>query len=217
MTAASAHVQEPLQDRSRRTLEKIGRAVEELLATRSFDDISVGDIVRRARCSVGSFYARFASKEALLPLLYQRYHDGLETLVAARLARVPWATLDLRRTVDAFVVFVIALYTDRPWLTRALALFARTRPEALPSDLVERRRTVYAPVMAVLLRHRARIAHPDPEAAVRFVVFLALSVAREKLLFAEAPQSRLTPMPRTALRNELARVVLAYLTIEAPR
>jgi AcrR family transcriptional regulator len=207
----------PIQARSRETVDRFALAAEALLRARPFEEIGVQDIVRRAGRPIGSFYARFASKEALLPLLYQRYHDGLETLVAARLARVPWATLDLRRTVDAFVVFVIALYTDRPWLTRALALFARTRPEALPSDLVERRRTVYAPVMAVLLRHRARIAHPDPEAAVRFVVFLALSVAREKLLFAEAPQSRLTPMPRTALRNELARVVLAYLTIEAPR
>jgi AcrR family transcriptional regulator len=191
-------------------------AAEALLRTRPFEEIGVQDIVRRAGRPTGSFYARFASKEALLPLLYQRYHDGLETLVVTRLARVPWAAMDFRRTVDAFAAFVIALYIARPWLTRALALFARTRPEALPRDLVERRRAVYAPLAEVLLRHRARIAHPEPEYAVRFVVFLAMSVAREKLLFADAPQSRLTPMGRTALRKELARVVHAYLTTEAP-
>ena len=207
----------PAQARSRETVDRFALAAEALLRTRPFEEISIQDIVRHAGRPTGSFYARFGSKEALLPLLYQRYHDGLEALVAERLARVPWATLDLERTMEAFAEFVIAVYEERPWLIRALALFARMRPEALPQDMVERRRTVYEPLMAVLLRHRARIRHPDPDAAVRFVVFLAMSVAREKLLFAEAPQSRLTPMGRTELRAELARVALAYLTFGARR
>src|SRR5919112_6138171 len=99
MTNASPHVQAPLQDRSRRTLEKIGRAVEELLATRSFDDISVGDIVRRARCSVGSFYARFESKDDLLPYLYERYDADLQPRMRHRVASVAWEQLSLRETV----------------------------------------------------------------------------------------------------------------------
>jgi len=206
-----------VQARSRETVTLFARATEDLLRGRSFEEIGVQDIVRRAGRPIGSFYARFGSKEALLPLLYQRYHDGLGAQIAARLARIPWPKLDFVRTVEAFVGFVIGIYSERPWLIRALALFARSRPEALPPDIVEQRRAVYEPVNAVLLRHRPRFAHPDPEAAVRFAVFLALSVVREKLLFAEAPQSRLTPMRRAALRDELVRVVHAYLTTEAPR
>src|SRR5689334_13860865 len=133
----------PSQARSRETVDRFAVAAEALLRTRSFEEIGIQDIVRRAGRPTGSFYARFASKEALLPLLYQRYHDGLGALVADRLARVPWATLDFARTVDAFVELVIAVYEERPWLIRALALFARARPEALPPDLVERRREVY--------------------------------------------------------------------------
>ena len=193
-------------------MDRFALAAEALLRTRPFEEIGIQDIVRRAGRPTGSFYARFASKEALLPLLYQRYHDGLEALVADRLARVRWKSLDLEATAEAFSEFVIAVYEERPWLIRALALFARMRPEALPADMIERRRAVYAPLEAVLLAHRARIGHPDPEAAVRFVIFLALSVAREKLLFADAPQSRLTPMTRGTLRDELGRVVVAYLT-----
>src|SRR5262245_14336885 len=174
----------PAQARSRETVDRFAAAAEALLRTRPFEEISVQDIVRRAGRPIGSFYARFGSKEVLLPLLYQRYHDGLEALVAGHLARVPWAKLDFRRSIDAFVDFVIDVYSERPWLIRALALFARMRPEALPADLVEQRRAVYEPLSAALLRHRACIAHPDPEAAVRFVVFFTLSVAREKLLFA---------------------------------
>src|SRR5215467_14424062 len=147
----------PAQARSRETIDRFALAAEALLRGRSFEEIGIQDIVRHAGRPTGSFYARFGSKEALLPLLYQRYHDGLEALVAERLARVPWATLDLERTGDAFAEFVIAVYEERPWLIRALALFARMRPEALPQDMVERRRAVYEPLMAVLLRHRARI------------------------------------------------------------
>src|SRR5689334_19961105 len=122
----------PSQARSRETVDRFALAAEALLRTRPFEEIGTQDIVRRAGRPTGSFYARFASKEALLTLLYQRYHDGLEALVAEGLARVPWASLDLERTAEAFAEFVIAVYEERPWLIRALALFARTRPEALP-------------------------------------------------------------------------------------
>src|SRR3982751_3401491 len=113
MSAASAHVQPPLQDRSRRTLEKIGRAVEDLLATRSFDDISVADIARRARCSIGSFYARFASKDDLLPYLYERYDADLKPRIQARVAAIDWTSLSLRETVWLVVEHTVDMYVER--------------------------------------------------------------------------------------------------------
>jgi hypothetical protein len=48
-------------------------------------------------------------------------------------------------------------------------------------------------------------------------VFLVSSVAREKLLFAETPHSRVTPVGRRAMRDELVRVLHSYLSGEAPR
>jgi hypothetical protein len=70
--------------------------------------------------------------------------------------------------------------------------------------------------VAVLMRHRPRIAHADAEAAIRFGVFLVSSVAREKLLFAETPHARVTPIGRRALRDELVGVLHAYLSSEVP-
>src|SRR5262245_35018979 len=164
-----------IQARSRETVDLFARAAEDLLRDRPFEEIGVQDIVRRAGRPIGSFYARFASKEALLPFLYTRYHEGLEALIATRLDRVTWASLGFRQTLEELVDLILALYAERRWLIRALALFARTRPEALPPDIVERRRRVYLPVVSVVLRHRTRIAHADPEAAVRFGVFLVSS------------------------------------------
>ena len=71
--------------------------------------------------------------------------------------------------------------------------------------------------VAILMRHRAKLRHDDPESAIRFGVFLVSSVAREKLLFAETPHSRVTPVGRRAMRDELVRVLHGYLAGETPR
>ena len=206
----------PVQGRSRETLDRLAEAVESLLLTRSFADIPVQDIVERAGSSVGSFYARFGSKEALLPHLYLRYHDRLEGHVQARLRRVDWDRLDFPDTVAAFVDLLISTYDERRELIRVLALFARQHPDALPADVVAHRRRIYEPFVRILLRHRDSVVHAEPEAAIRFGIFLASSLAREKILFADAPHSRVTPLSREALRRESTRALLSYLTCEVP-
>lgn len=206
----------PAQRRSRETMERFAGAAEELLRERRFEEIPLLDIVRRSGRPIGSFYARFGSKEALLPFLYQRYHDGLEAYFQTRLARVDWDGLDFRAALRALVDFLIGIYDERRWLIRALVLFARTRPEALPPDVVRQRTRLYDMPVALLARHRASIAHEDAETAIRFGVFLVSSVAREKMLFGETPHARVTPIGRRALRDELVRMLHAYLTCEAP-
>jgi AcrR family transcriptional regulator len=207
----------PTQRRGHETLERFAEAAEELLRERAFEDIGVHDIVRRAGRPIGSFYARFGSKEALLPYLYQRYHDGLESMVAASFSGGSWERLGYHETLAAVVDALLEPYSERRWLIRALAIFARQRPEALPLDVAVRRKAVLAPPLARLLRFRDRIRHADPEAAVRFGIFFVTSTAREKLLFPEAPNARATPMTRAALRDELVRALGSYLSHEAPR
>ena len=207
----------PSQKRSRETIDRFAAAAEGLLRERPFEQITVHDIATAARRPIGSFYARFASKEALLPYLYQRYHDGLEELYAARFGRVDWESIEFEEAIVEVVDLLIGLYTERRWLIRTLALFARMHPDALPEDLLEQRRRVFEKPVDALLRHRKRIRHADPAAAIRFGVFFVSSVARDKLLFGEAPHARVTPMPRAALRDEMIRALFAYLTSEPPR
>jgi AcrR family transcriptional regulator len=198
-------------------MERFARAAEELLQDRPFEKISVLDIVRRAKRPIGSFYARFRGKDALLPHLYQRYHDGLEPYIIDRLARTDWSRLDFPATVGAIVDFTLGMYDERRWLIRALALFARTSPEALPDGLLESRRRVFDAEVQILLRHKERIPHKDPAAAARFGIFLVSSVAREKLLFGEAPHARVTPLSRKALRAEMVRALHGYLAQGVPQ
>src|SRR5215211_3377635 len=209
MTAATAYprVQPPLQDRSRRTLDSIGRAVEELLATRSFDDISVADIVRQARCSVGSFYARFTGKEDLLPYVYQRYDADLRPRMQARMASIDWGRLSLRETVVLVVYGMIDMYVERRHLLRAVALLARTRPEEVSAEMRTLRTGTTDMPAKLLARFADEIKHPDPLQASRVGFFMIAAVAREKILFGEAPHAAATALTNDRLKRELARML----------
>jgi len=55
-----------------------------LLWTRRFEDITVRELVTRSGTSTGSFYARFPTKETLLPALYDRYDAGLHRTAKSR-------------------------------------------------------------------------------------------------------------------------------------
>lgn len=205
----------PAQKRSRETMDRFAEALEALLRTRTFEEISIHDIIRRSGRPIGSFYARFGSKEALLPLLYQRYHERLEQVFRTRLERVKWDDLDLHQTVLKMVEFLVGLYDEDRGLIRAVALFARTRPDALPADVVPHRRRIYDLPVQILTHHREQIAHADPEDAIRFGIFMVSSVARDKILFGDAPHARITPINRQSLRRELSRALHSYLTCEA--
>lgn len=81
----------PRQARSRETFERFVTATRELLEEgRSFESIGVADIVARADRTVGSFYARFDDKEAVLGVLVQRLDDRIQQVVRAFCDPVRW-------------------------------------------------------------------------------------------------------------------------------
>jgi AcrR family transcriptional regulator len=202
----------PQQDRSRETLERILVASEELLERLPFDEIGVAQIVRRARCSTGSFYARFKGKDALLPLLYERYNAGLRPRMLARAAAVDPERLTLREAAELVAGTTVDMYAERRNLMRAVALYARAHPEAISPDVREARGETTDLPARLLARFADEIRHPDPLAAARVGFFIVAAVAREKMLFGAAPHASDTPLSDDQLKRELARVLYAYLT-----
>lgn len=74
--ASVATLRSPLpvtQARSRKTRDALIAAAWRLLAARSWQVISVNDLVKAAGCSVGAFYSRFADKDALLEALASEF------------------------------------------------------------------------------------------------------------------------------------------------
>src|SRR4051812_16000039 len=65
-------VRPPSQARSQATMDRFVQATRDLLEERPFEEITVADIVGRAERTVGSFYARFEDKHAVLRLLLEQ-------------------------------------------------------------------------------------------------------------------------------------------------
>jgi len=200
----------PLQERSRRTLTRILEATEALLGERLFEQVTIRDIVERARTSVGAFYSRFENKDALLPALYQRYDESLPHSREEVLEFVPRAP-DLQRQVSQIVAAVMRIFRERRGLMRAMALNARTHPEAIPGEVRERRRVLHLTMGDLLLEHRAEIDHPDQRLAVDMGLFLVSCTCRERILFPEATHASARPVDDGILAREMARALLAYL------
>ena len=201
----------PMQERSRRTLEKLLDAAEALLEKQPFEAIAVGDLVRKAGSSIGSFYARFPSKEALLERLYERYDRDLHRRSEDLDARRPWEGMTLAERAAWVVRQFVASYAGRPHFFRAVALHARSRPETIDAATRKSRAAVHARLAAVLLERRDEIAHPEPERAVEFGLFFVGATCREKLLFARAPHAEATRATPRELEAELTRALLGYL------
>jgi AcrR family transcriptional regulator len=160
---------------------------------------------------VGAFYARFRDKQALLHSLYARYDQSLETRMDELRERASWEGLDLAGSVRLLVEHLVAFFGERLFLMRALALYARTRPDEIDSDARRRRRRQHQFLHSALLTRRDEIHHPEPERAVELAIFFAAAACRDRILFAEAPHSESTRLSTAELVHEVTRMVLGYL------
>jgi AcrR family transcriptional regulator len=204
----------PKQDRSRETTNRILDALELLLRDRPFSRISVRDVLRASGTSTGSFYARFPTREAMLPVLYERYDAQLHREHAKRTATVarggPPTKEELTR---AIIGRQIARLRANRWLMHAVAIHARTHPELVSLETRERRQAALLTMHGGFLRFRDRITHPDPEAAVAFGLFMVLTTSREKVVFGDAPLATSVHLDDEQLIDELTRALLAYLGV----
>jgi AcrR family transcriptional regulator len=66
------------QQRSQHTRDRVLAAMDALLKTRPFEQISVADLARRARVSPASLYQRFSNVDAVGSVLLELYYRGVE-------------------------------------------------------------------------------------------------------------------------------------------
>jgi AcrR family transcriptional regulator len=185
----------------------------ELLGERRFEEASVAEIARRARSSVGAFYARFEGKEALLAYLNERLFEEGQKLWDEFLAPERWEGQDASAIVEAVVARLVERRRANRGVLRALSLYARSHPEpTFTARAHAMNRHVHEKLGELLLQRRAEIAHPSPEQAIAFGLLFVDGATREAILFGEA--ARLPGKPTdAALARELSAAWLAYLGV----
>lgn len=201
----------PRQRRSAATLDRIVRAAEELLAERSFEEATVDDIVARAGSSKGSFYSRFADKQALLAYLGGECTARAKATWAEQLDPAATKGVPLEDVVDGFVGRLLDEYERSGPVLRALVLESRLQPgtefERLTDDLDAHIRDA---LRSFLEARRKELPGIDPAQAATVGMLMLDSTTREAALFANGRGGPLAVEPN-ALRRELVRAYVAYL------
>ena len=103
-------VRAPRQARSQATLERFVEATRMLLEERSFEDITVADIVSKAERTVGSFYARFEDKYAVLHVLVDRLDERIRMLVRSFCDPARWEGATVADFVSQSVSLSVLAY-----------------------------------------------------------------------------------------------------------
>ncbi len=211
--AHTAVLRAPRQARSRATLDRIVRATQELLETRTFDEISVLEIVARAGSSVGAFYTRFPDKAALLDYMDELYALRIVEIGKAVAGERAGPDVTLADEVGGVVNFLLQLHRTQPGLLRTLIVEARRQSEGSFRERTRRMNRTIPPVMERLLAHESEMGHPEPRRAVYLGLLMVFSAIREVVLFPEG-LAEFVDYNDEELVRELTGAFLCYLKVE---
>jgi AcrR family transcriptional regulator len=207
----SAHaVKMPRQQRSSDSLERILKTAETLIRTKGYEALTVAEVVRRSNTSIGTFYARFRDKTALLHAVQERVHGREEMQIRDEAAKIDWDALSLEETVCSLVDIKQAATNGNDRLLEAFVVYGATDPV-----LRQRGYTYKAQVEAlevdILMGHAAQIGHSDPESAARVASRLWQAAQEENVQRCRSGVAFTDSVPSDLLIHKLADVIIAYL------
>ena len=213
MSTSHFLVQQPQQARSRETMSQILDAAAQILETKTFEELTLAEVVRQAGTSVGAFYGRFKDKEGLLHALDARFFEKFEAGVRELLSQPGWRQASFAQIVRDVTRFLAETYHRQKGLLRSLNLKARLYGD---SHFKERERRawdeLFPQLQEILLQREDEIHHPDPTLATHLGFQQLFFTLREILLW--EPLRGCQAYEIDVLIDELSRAYLAYLGIQ---
>jgi AcrR family transcriptional regulator len=214
MTKELVHT--PKQTRSQNTQERVLRALEEMLSERFFEQITIRDLAARTGVASGTIYRRFKDKEALLPVLYERFDHTMSEWATGF-----WDDFDLngerrlgpriRHLVGKHVVF----YEAHAPILRTVYLYMRLHGELSVENIDQKRQSLYVQMLQPVLEASASEEQVELSAdQIKLFLLLLLSSVNERMLFGEVKPARTLQMDDEAFVTELTAALQAYLRKE---
>jgi AcrR family transcriptional regulator len=184
---------QPVQARSRATVDAIVRAAADVLVRRGPAKLTTNAIAERAGVNIASLYQYFPNKESIVAELRRRHALAQRAAVAKVWVDLKGAPIE--EAVRAMVAVGVAAHAAEPRLHCALAEMMPGRVERSAEDDARRRE---------FRRALAQTDAPDAELAL----WLIDTVVHAALHRAAAERPRLLSDPRFA--DELTALVLGY-------
>lgn len=210
-TGTATWVHAPRQARSQETFERFLVATAELLEEHSFDDVTVTDIVKRADRTVGSFYARFDDKYAVLYELVERTYDHIRGVVRAFCDPIRWENQPMADFLSESVRINVIAYRRSGPLFRA-ALRAATSDERFRDSRLELVRFCAEQQKSLLLSRPDELSAPDPARASDRAFEAVVATLDAELLFGRLTAT--SPESDQQLSAELTDLALHVLGVD---
>jgi AcrR family transcriptional regulator len=170
----------PKQTRSREALERVIETATSLLDEVGLAGFAIHEISRRSNVSIGSIYARFASREDLLRVVQVRVLEEIHREQIEITDESHWKGLTLQATLRGFIK-EYALSLER----HAVALRSFMSLASSDPVIAKMGKSAYceleARVHQLLLKHKTEIHHPDPQFAVELCFRIAYSALARHL------------------------------------
>lgn len=204
------HAKVPKQARSRQSLDRMLDAAASILAEHGFSGLTLTEVSRQSRVSIGSIYCRVESKEDLVRAVQARAVKAMDHEFATLIDRVRRKNLPLRSLVPA-VVRELALYLRR----HAPLLRAFMQQSAVDPVLKEVGRKSFQQMAfdlkRLLLDRRSEFQHQDPEHAAD-MCFTVVYGCLARYLGLGAPDSEEGGWNQ--LIEDLGLIALAFLVVD---
>lgn len=177
------------QKRSADTSRRIAAALEELLKSKHFEQVTMAELAASAGITPGAIYRRFAAKEALLPHVFERYREEL-TLWLSRVTaeRLTDGSASLEAALARLVAETLACFRANRHIFRTVHLYGRLHPEIAPGGAAGVNDD-FAPVGALIRRFAAR---PEAETAgaAQLIGHVLVSACVERALYPDQMPAR---------------------------
>ena len=207
-------VRAPKQDRSRASFERVLDAAAKLMVERGYAGFTLGDVVKRAKVSIGSIYGRVDSKDELIRAVQQRVMARMELEQADMVTRLRRRALSLPDLISAIVkelasflqenAAVLNSFIERARADNVVMLFGR---QAYGHTLLD--------FKLLLLERRSEIRPADADHAAEVCFDVVYSALARHFGVGSIPGSA-SQGDLDTLIVDLSAVCLAYLTGPQP-
>lgn len=215
-SSPAARPRRALQRRSQITADAILEAGRTLLRLRDFDDVSVAEVAQLAGVSVGGFYARFEGKDALLHALAADILMDCASALERALAPGRIGGASIERVVRAYVRVMVRKFREHRNALLQIMRHVRSGDPVHGLAVRDFNDRVHGRLLTLLDERQSQMAHPNPEVAARFGLFLVSAGAREAVL-SDSLRAVSKQVADETLIDELTRAYVAYLQAQAPR
>lgn len=184
-----------------------------ILESKTFEELTISEVVQQAGTSVGAFYGRFKDKKGLLQALDERFFQEFESGFDALISPPGWAQQPLAIIIRQVVDFLGAAYSANQGVLRSLNLKARLHSDSRFREREQRAwNELFPKLQDILLQHQAEMAHPNPALATHLGFQQMFFALREILLWEPLRES--PPYSQKQLAEELTRAYLSYLGVK---